>query len=77
MVRLMVDSIPEGLDFREEANHFDVNPDQGNENSESSIPFHVLGGTVFRPGFNKSKIGNEGEGCYDQDEECHANTDGP
>src|SRR6266702_6858577 len=62
--------------FAEEAQDFEVEPDEGDHDAEGAIPLHVLGSAVVYAAFDGIKVENEIEGGDADDEEAEDDADG-
>src|SRR6056300_741039 len=75
MLRAMASSIPVGVQFPEQAHHLNVNPDEGHQDAEGGVPFHVLWRTISASRFNKAEVADERERSNDQNEQRDADAD--
>src|SRR5262245_5501643 len=60
--------------FLQQAQDFEVEPDQRDHQAEGGIPLHVLGGARLGSSLDKVKIQHEIERCDDDNHDADSNT---
>src|SRR6202161_1885626 len=65
------------LELRKQAQHFEIEPDEGDHQAERAVPLHVTRSAHARAGLDHVEVENEIERGYDDDEEAEADSDDP
>src|ERR1700722_15896490 len=63
------------LEFRKQAQHFEIEPDERDHQAERAVPLHVTWSAHARAGFDHVEIEDEVESGDDDDEEAEADAD--
>src|ERR1700722_3018652 len=63
------------LEFRKQAQHFEIEPDERDHQAERAVPLHVTWSAHARAGFDHVEIGDEVESGDADDEEAEADAD--
>ena len=63
--------------FAEQAENFQIEPDQRDHQAKCSVPFHILGRAAVNACFDHVEIEDEVQGCDDDDEEAEENSHSP
>src|ERR1039457_4250286 len=56
-------------DLCQQPQDFQIHPDQSDQKTEPTVPFHVLGGLLFDSLLNEVEVQNEVQRCDDDDDQ--------
>src|ERR1700684_3678906 len=65
------------LELRKQAQHFEIEPDEGDHQAERAVPLHVTRSAHTRAGLNHVEVEDKVERGDDDDEEAEADSDDP
>src|SRR5215472_3916451 len=75
MLRPLTQTLIATAEFRQQAEHFEIQPDQGDHEREGAVPLHVFGSAHTCAGFDEVEVEDEVERGDDNDNEAEADAD--